>query len=128
MGKGDSLQGNPEMDNLLLYLGLQLSNVQVLNMRRTLQSTDLESLSVCISLHTVCIYGTGLICGTVSVGGTPACLDNIIRKVKRQMLLAHDSKFPQFLKNLFRILKPLDHCLNNAHLFLETLCKKMLIY
>ena len=46
MGRGDTENGSEELDNLLLYLGLQLSHVQILNMNWKLTTPDIECLHV----------------------------------------------------------------------------------
>ena len=46
MGRGDTINGSEELDNLLLYLELQLSHVQILNIKGKLTSSDIESLHV----------------------------------------------------------------------------------
>ena len=50
MGRGDPNNGNAELDNILLYLGLQLSHVQILNMKGSLTTPDIESLHVSLTL------------------------------------------------------------------------------
>jgi len=45
-GTGDSLKSTPTLDNLILYLGLQLANVQILNLKSVLQTNDLERIDV----------------------------------------------------------------------------------
>jgi len=45
-GTGDSLMSTPTLDNLILYLGLQLANVQILNLKGVLQTNDLERIDV----------------------------------------------------------------------------------
>jgi len=45
-GTGDSLMSTPTLDNLILYLGLQLANVQILNLKSVLQTNDLERIDV----------------------------------------------------------------------------------
>ena len=46
MGRGDTENGSEELDNLLLYLGLQLSHVQILNVKGKLTTPDIECLHV----------------------------------------------------------------------------------
>ncbi|KAF6033813.1 hypothetical protein EB796_007879 [Bugula neritina] len=46
-GTGDSLKSTPTLDNLILYLGLQLANVQILNLKSVLQTNDLERIDMC---------------------------------------------------------------------------------
>ncbi|KAF6034849.1 ATL1 [Bugula neritina] len=46
-GTGDSLMSTPTLDNLILYLGLQLANVQILNLKSVLQTNDLERIYMC---------------------------------------------------------------------------------
>ncbi|KAF6034850.1 ATL3 [Bugula neritina] len=46
-GTGDSLMSTPTLDNLILYLGLQLANVQILNLKSVLQTNDLERIDMC---------------------------------------------------------------------------------
>ena len=46
MGTGDTENGSLELDNLLLYLGLQLSHVQIINIKGKLTPSDIESLHV----------------------------------------------------------------------------------
>ncbi|KAF6028112.1 ATL1 [Bugula neritina] len=46
-GTGDSLMSTPTLDNLILYLGLQLTNVQILNLKSVLQTNDLERIDMC---------------------------------------------------------------------------------
>ena len=50
MGRGDTINGSEELDNLLLYLELQLSHVQILNIKGKLTSSDIESLHVSLTL------------------------------------------------------------------------------
>ena len=46
MGSGDSAESTSELDNLLLYLGVHLSNVQILNVMKVVQDKDINSLNV----------------------------------------------------------------------------------
>ena len=50
MGRGDTENGSEELDNLLLYLGLQLSHVQILNTKSKLTTPDIECLHVSLTL------------------------------------------------------------------------------
>ena len=50
MGRGDTENGSEELDNLLLYLGLQLSHVQILNIKSKLTTPDIECLHVSLTL------------------------------------------------------------------------------
>ena len=57
MGRGDIENGSEELDNLLLYLGLQLSHVQILNMKGGLTTPDIECLHVSlISRSYFCLH------------------------------------------------------------------------
>ena len=49
MGRGDTENGSEELDNLLLYLGLQLSHVQILNVQKKLMTPDIECLHVSLT-------------------------------------------------------------------------------
>ena len=48
-GTFDSERSTPTLDNLTLYIGLQLSDVLILNVRSQIQSTDFERLEVSLS-------------------------------------------------------------------------------
>ena len=56
MGRGDTENGSEYLDNLLLYLGLQLSHVQMLNVMGTLAQPEIESLRVCLTILNYCKY------------------------------------------------------------------------
>ena len=45
-GTGDNQQSSPTLDNAILFLGLQMANVQILNVKSQMQSDDLERLKV----------------------------------------------------------------------------------
>ena len=45
-GTGNALKSTPTLDHLVLYLGFQLSHIQVLNVAKNLQLRDLENLQV----------------------------------------------------------------------------------
>ena len=52
-GTGDEQLSTPTIDNGILFLGLQMSNVQLLNVRSPLQTQDLVQLQVgCL----ICLY------------------------------------------------------------------------
>ena len=45
-GTGDNQQSSPTLDNAILFLGLQMANVQILNVKSQMQSDDLLRLKV----------------------------------------------------------------------------------
>ena len=51
-GTGDEQTSTPTIDNGILFLGLQMANVQLLNVRSPLQTEDLVQLQVgCLKLQ-----------------------------------------------------------------------------
>ena len=48
MGQGDTVNGSKELDDLFLYLVLQLSHVQLINIKGKLTNDFLDSLDVSV--------------------------------------------------------------------------------
>ncbi|KAF6033679.1 hypothetical protein EB796_008015 [Bugula neritina] len=46
-GTGDARLSSPTLDNLILYMGVQMASIQILNLKGVLQATDLERLDLC---------------------------------------------------------------------------------
>ena len=45
-GIADNMRGSKELDNLILFLGAKMANVQIINVKSQLRSDDLKSLEV----------------------------------------------------------------------------------
>lgn len=58
-GTGDVTYGSPELDNIILYIGLQLANVLIFNLEKSLVINDMTRLNVSnqppVNGNSVCI-------------------------------------------------------------------------
>ena len=45
-GTGDNQKSSTRLDHMILFLGLRMANVQILNVKADVQNTDLERLEV----------------------------------------------------------------------------------
>ena len=58
-GTGDNKKGSTELDHLILFLGVRMANVQIVNVRSSIKNDDLTHLEVSGHLNSLlCLFCT----------------------------------------------------------------------